>query len=148
MFTILEAQQQVTANLANFAYDPINYEFLKKAKAHDLFLEVLPHSDEKLVLHGIAGLCNFVTDKLIRDYVIRSGGIRPILKLLRHSNKDIVINALTTLIFLNTEESKSDIFAKENINRVKDLVKTDNKRVQNVANLFLENANTPLFNTR
>lgn len=55
----LEAKEQVTANLANFAYDPINYDFLKRVKAFDLFLELLDDVNPILVGHGIAGLCNF-----------------------------------------------------------------------------------------
>ena len=33
-----EAKLQVLANLANFAYDPINYEYIRHLKIIDLFL--------------------------------------------------------------------------------------------------------------
>jgi len=33
-----EAKLQVLANLANFAYDPINYEYLRQLNVVDLFL--------------------------------------------------------------------------------------------------------------
>ena len=33
-----EAKHQVLANLANFAYDPINYEHIRKLNILDLFL--------------------------------------------------------------------------------------------------------------
>lgn len=33
-----ESKEQVLANLANFAYDPINYEHFKKLNVVDLFL--------------------------------------------------------------------------------------------------------------
>jgi armadillo repeat-containing protein 7 len=56
-----EANEQVTANLANFAYDPLNYEYLKNAKAVDLFLELLDSPSNRLTLHGIAGICNLCT---------------------------------------------------------------------------------------
>lgn len=36
-----EAKQQVLANLANFAYDPINYEHLWQANAIDLFISMV-----------------------------------------------------------------------------------------------------------
>lgn len=55
---IAEAQEQVTANLANFSYDPLNYEYLRDAKAVELFLQLLSSPNPHLVLHGIAGLCN------------------------------------------------------------------------------------------
>lgn len=60
-----EAQEQVTANLSNFAYDPINYTYLKSASAIELFLDLLDHQNSKLVLHGIAGLCNLCLGKKI-----------------------------------------------------------------------------------
>lgn len=55
---IPEAQEQVTANLANFSYDPLNYEYLKDSNAIELFLQLLSSSNPNLTLHGIAGLCN------------------------------------------------------------------------------------------
>lgn len=62
---IAEAQQQVTANLANFAYDPINYQFLKDASAIDLFIQLLASPNPQLQLHGSAGICNIVPGKAI-----------------------------------------------------------------------------------
>lgn len=54
----LEAQEQVTANLANFAYDPLNWAYLKTADTLKLFIELLETPNENLNLHGTAGLCN------------------------------------------------------------------------------------------
>lgn len=48
----------MTANLANFSYDPLNFPYLTEARAVDLFLQLLGSPNEKLILHGIAGLCN------------------------------------------------------------------------------------------
>lgn len=56
--TNLEAQIQVTANLANFAYDPINYDHLRHSAVPLLFVELLRSLEPRLVLNGIAGLCN------------------------------------------------------------------------------------------
>ncbi|KAH8353801.1 hypothetical protein KR084_001639 [Drosophila pseudotakahashii] len=56
--TNIEAQEQVTANLANFAYDPINWPHLLEADALDVFLASLESQDQALKLHGIAALCN------------------------------------------------------------------------------------------
>lgn len=55
---IAEAKEQVSANLANFAYDPINYTYLREASAIELFIELLSSDNQLLVRHGIAGLCN------------------------------------------------------------------------------------------
>lgn len=57
-FYFSESQEQVTANLANFAYDPINFEYLKDALAIELFLDLLTNVNAKLIRHGLAGLCN------------------------------------------------------------------------------------------
>ncbi|KAH8356023.1 hypothetical protein KR200_007684 [Drosophila serrata] len=56
--TNVEAQEQVTANLANFAYDPINWPHLIEADALDVFVATLNSQDQHLKLHGIAALCN------------------------------------------------------------------------------------------
>ncbi|CAB0008482.1 unnamed protein product [Nesidiocoris tenuis] len=53
-----EAKRQVLANLANFAYDPINYEWLRNLDVVQLFLEELASADEKIVEFAIGGLCN------------------------------------------------------------------------------------------
>lgn len=65
---IAEAQEQVTANLANFSYDPLNFTYLTDAKAVDLFINLLGSPNEKLVLHGIAGLCNICLGKQCGTY--------------------------------------------------------------------------------
>uniref|UniRef100_A0A669QJG2 Armadillo repeat containing 7 n=1 Tax=Phasianus colchicus TaxID=9054 RepID=A0A669QJG2_PHACC len=44
-----EAKQQVLANLANFAYDPRNYEHLRQLQVLDLFLDMLAEDNETLV---------------------------------------------------------------------------------------------------
>lgn len=54
----------MTANLANFSYDPLNFPYLTEAKAVDLFLQLLASPNEKLILHGIAGLCNLCLGNL------------------------------------------------------------------------------------
>ncbi|XP_016948334.1 uncharacterized protein LOC108023396 [Drosophila biarmipes] len=67
--TNIEAQQQVTANLANFAYDPINWPHLLEAEALDVFLASLESQDQPLKLHGIAGLCNICLDKTAVKFI-------------------------------------------------------------------------------
>lgn len=59
----LEAKEQVTANLANFSYDPINYKFLRKNEIINLFLELLSSPNNVLALNGISGICNLCLGK-------------------------------------------------------------------------------------
>lgn len=63
-----EAQEQVSANLANFAYDPLNFDYLKESKAVELFLQLLHSPNPNLKLHGIAGLCNICLGKFQLDH--------------------------------------------------------------------------------
>ncbi|XP_017016703.1 uncharacterized protein [Drosophila kikkawai] len=67
--TNIEAQEQVTANLANFAYDPINWPYLLEADALDVFVASLESQDQHLKLHGIAALCNICLDKSAAKFI-------------------------------------------------------------------------------
>uniref|UniRef100_A0A182YLJ1 MaoC-like domain-containing protein n=1 Tax=Anopheles stephensi TaxID=30069 RepID=A0A182YLJ1_ANOST len=103
----IEAQQQVTANLANFAYDPINWKFLRDAKAHELFYEIIQQSlqgvvDRLLVLHSIVGLTNLSLDPVIAEYIERSNGLGQLRAVLEKYQTDceIVCNTLTCCSFL------------------------------------------------
>ncbi|XP_060058710.1 armadillo repeat-containing protein 7 isoform X2 [Erinaceus europaeus] len=44
-----DAKEQVLANLANFAYDPGNYQHLRQLQVLDLFLDSLSEENETLV---------------------------------------------------------------------------------------------------
>ncbi|CAI5495909.1 unnamed protein product [Closterium sp. Naga37s-1] len=57
-----EAKEQIVANLANFAYDPINYDHLRKLNVLELFLDCLTEENAKLVDFGMGGLCNVAAD--------------------------------------------------------------------------------------
>nr|XP_020858193.1 armadillo repeat-containing protein 7 isoform X2 [Phascolarctos cinereus] len=48
-----EAKEQVLANLANFAYDPNNYQYLRELQVLDLFLDVLSEDSDTLVEFAI-----------------------------------------------------------------------------------------------
>lgn len=51
--TSSEAKEQVLANLANFAYDPNNMEYLKELQVTDLFLDMLTEKNENFVEFGM-----------------------------------------------------------------------------------------------
>lgn len=48
-----EAKEQVLANLANFAYDPKNIDYLKELQVIDLFLDMLTEENENFVEFGM-----------------------------------------------------------------------------------------------
>ena len=58
LFHITDAKEQVLANLANFSYDPVNYDYLRELKVTTLFLETLSENNKTLVRFAIAGICN------------------------------------------------------------------------------------------
>jgi KaiC/GvpD/RAD55 family RecA-like ATPase len=67
---ISEAKEQVLANLANFAYDPINYEFLRKLNVIDLFLDQLSEENTNFVQFGLGGLCNLALGNCAFVYIL------------------------------------------------------------------------------
>jgi KaiC/GvpD/RAD55 family RecA-like ATPase len=67
---VSEAKEQVLANLANFAYDPINYEFLRKLNVIDLFLDQLSEENTNFVRIGLGGLCNLALGNCASVYVL------------------------------------------------------------------------------
>lgn len=52
-FSDADAKEQVLANLANFAYDPGNYQYLRQLQVLDLFLDSLSEENETLVEFAI-----------------------------------------------------------------------------------------------
>nr|XP_013110142.1 unnamed protein product [Stomoxys calcitrans] len=134
------AQEQVTANLANFAYDPLNWPFLIKADAVKLFLEILEERNERLQLHGIAGLTNICLDDDIYKYFNNPEVIQQIHRLfLASSNQEILINCCTIYQFL-AKDNKSNILPAEILLRVQN-INTDSKgkniRLSNITSLLL-----------
>ncbi|KAH9725125.1 ARM repeat superfamily protein [Citrus sinensis] len=53
-----ERKEKIVANLANFAYDPYNYTFLRQLNVLELFLDCITEPNEKLVEFGVGGICN------------------------------------------------------------------------------------------
>ena len=95
------------ANLGNFAYDPINYEYFRKLNIFDLFLDVLAEeTDEKMIEFAIGGICNGCLDKLNKDFLIENDAINIVAKHLTSSQEETVLSAITTLMYLTTSQTK------------------------------------------
>ncbi|XP_046568982.1 armadillo repeat-containing protein 7-like [Haliotis rubra] len=133
-----EAKQQVLANLANFAYDPINYDYFRKLNVLDLFLDALDESDEKLVEFGVGGLCNCVLDKLNKEYILQNGGVALVINCLSSPVEETVLSAITTLMYLITNESKQEITALPVVECMLRFSRSLNKRLSNLALVFLQ----------
>lgn len=102
-----EYRLQVLANLANFAYDPINYEHFRKLNILDLFLDVVAEdTDDKAIEFAIGGVCNCCLDKLNKQYLVENDGVELAVKCLSSANEETVLSAITTLMYLTTPQTK------------------------------------------
>lgn len=133
----MEAKIQVMGNLANFAYDPINYEYMQALNVMDLFLDGLEESEETLVEFAIGGLCNACNDKDNKKHIIDNGGIDLVIKCLSRQTEETVLSAITTLMYLITPETKSDILTLPVVECMLRLSDSASSRLKNLAMLFV-----------
>ncbi|XP_062826669.1 armadillo repeat-containing protein 7 isoform X1 [Anolis carolinensis] len=133
-----EAKEQVLANLANFAYDPKNYGYLRQLKVLDLFLDMLTEDNETLVEFALGGLCNLCLDKINKDYIVEADGVSAVVNCLSSSNEETVLSAITTLMYLTTPQSRQQITALPVIECMLRFSVSTSKRLQNLATIFLE----------
>ncbi|CAG8443732.1 23674_t:CDS:2 [Dentiscutata erythropus] len=134
-----EAKYQILANLVNFAYDPINYNWLWQLNVVDLFLDTLTESDEKLKEFGLGGLCNLCLEKRNKEHIINYDGVPLIIQCLHDKNEEIMLSAITTLMFLLTDnEENEDILSESVKKRLEHLAQLENKRLKNLATIFLQ----------
>ncbi|XP_061472111.1 armadillo repeat-containing protein 7 isoform X1 [Rhineura floridana] len=139
-----EAKEQVLANLANFAYDPKNYEYLRQLRVLDLFLDMLTEDNETLVEFALGGLCNLCLDKINKDYILEANGVAAVVSSLSSSNEETVMSAVTTLMYLTTPQSRQQITALPVVECMLRFSLSANRRLQNLATVFLEDYCTPL----
>ncbi|XP_053309240.1 armadillo repeat-containing protein 7 [Spea bombifrons] len=133
-----EAKEQILANLANFAYDPCNYQDLRQLQVIDLFLDMLTEENETLVEFGIGGLCNLCLDKANKSHVLSSGGLKLIINCLSSRREETVLSALTTLMYLCTPASCADITTPAVVECMVRFSLSSNCRIRNLATIFLE----------
>lgn len=60
------------ANLANFAYDPINYQWFRRLKIIDVFLNQASEGTPTLKSFAVSGLCNLALGKCCNESLILS----------------------------------------------------------------------------
>lgn len=105
-----EFKLQILANLANFAYDPINYEHFRKLNILDLFLDVVAEEiDDKMIEYAMGGICNCCLDPVNMRYLIENDGVELTVKCLGSENEETVLSAITTLIYITTPETKKGL---------------------------------------
>ncbi|XP_033125649.1 armadillo repeat-containing protein 7-like [Anneissia japonica] len=129
-------KRQIIANLANFAYDPVNFVYLQQLNVIDLFFDSL--SEDNLAEFAIGGLCNIALDKQCKEYILQNDGVKLLTDCLSNHNEEVVLSAITTLMFLVTPASKPEITAPEIVACMQRFSRSTNCRLSNLATIFME----------
>ena len=91
--------------MANFAYDPLNYHYLRELKVIEIFIENLGSPNTSTVEYSVKGLCNLACDPTNQEVIFKYNGLAPIKRLLDDERPDIILPSLTLLFFLVTPSS-------------------------------------------
>ncbi len=155
-----DKREQVLANLANFAYDPINYEYFRRFNVMDIFIKNLKEFynnraeftaslNERKLNFSLSGICNLCLDVRNKEYLLKSDLISMIyfcLTRISKDNEEILLVLITTLVFLFDENTKTEILLNRNGNLlIKSLCDSASKRISNIAKVFIDdyiNGNT------
>lgn len=139
-----DAKCQVLANLANFAYDPINYVYIRDVGVLDIFIHVLKNEqNDRLINFAASGICNLCIDPDNVEYILNHAAIKPITKLLKSAHNETVADAVTICIYLFNSRAKTAINTPEIIQDMQNLKNSNNnnKVVSNLADIFLDDVN-------
>ncbi|ELR24934.1 armadillo repeat containing 7 isoform 1 family protein [Acanthamoeba castellanii str. Neff] len=136
----LRAKEQVLANLANFAYDPVNYDHLRRLNVVDLFLDALAEPPQQAALHefAITGLCNLCPDPQFARLIIDNDGVPAVVGCLSSTNIETVLAAIATLYYLLSPVSKNVVGTSAVVGCMEQYAAAKNVRLHNAATLFLE----------
>jgi hypothetical protein len=139
-----ENKLQILANLANFSYDPINYNYLRQLNIIDLFLDCLQmHTNDDFVHYALAGLCNMSTDKMNSELIVKKNPMILIVlvKCLFSNRLEIVVNSMVVLMFLSDhhEQIKTELIQRNEIQQcLEKYSQSKDRRLSNMAKLFLQ----------
>jgi hypothetical protein len=168
-----EYREQILANLGNFAYDPINYEYFRRFSVLDLFLTNLREfvstsaretlgSYSKRLSFSIGGICNICLDEKSKEYLLRQNTVSLMLTCLsklvavsqnEEEHLETVLNIITARLFLfdvNTGRQISE-FSDVNISLsalMSQFCSSRNKRLANLAMVFTEDCLRPFTQTK
>ncbi|MED6110593.1 hypothetical protein PIB30_044513 [Stylosanthes scabra] len=133
-------RERILANLANFAYDPYNYNFLRQLNVLELFLDCMTEPNEKLVEFGVGGICNSCADPANVALVSKFGGIPLIIQCLSSPVRNTVNYALGALYYICNESNKEEILKPEVVDAIKRYAAAEevSASFSNLAKAFLE----------
>ncbi|KAF3793839.1 Armadillo repeat-containing protein 7 [Nymphaea thermarum] len=135
-----ESKEKIVAHLANFAYDPYNYDFLRRLNVMELFLDCITEPNEKLIEFGVGGICNACVDPSNAQMIVQSGGIPLIIQCLSSPVKNTVNSALAALYYLCDPGTKTEILKPEVIELIRRYSRAEavNVTFSNLAKAFLD----------
>lgn len=141
-----ETKEKVVANLANFAYDPYNYTFLRQLNVIELFLDCLTEPNERLVEFGVGGICNACADPTNAAVVIQCGGIPLVIQCLSSPVRNTVSYALGALYYLCNPSTEEEILKPEVVEVIQKFADAGavNVSFRNLARTFLDKHVTKL----
>ncbi|MCO5600004.1 hypothetical protein L7F22_054112 [Adiantum nelumboides] len=135
-----DSKCNIVAHLANFSYDPFNYEYFRKLHILDLFLDCLTEPSTQMVEYGVAGICNCCPDPANASIIVRNEGIPLIIACLSNPSGKTVLYAVTALYYLCTPLTRAGILVPavvEQINNFAESTSTD-IQLRNTAKAFVE----------
>lgn len=132
----LEDKLQVLGNLANFAYDPINHDFLKQVGAIDLFIDNLAENHIQITQFSLTGISNLCANADLVEFILSRFGHEVIANCLLSLDTETVLASLTCLYYLAFDHR--DIIDQQLIKCVSSLRNSSEKRLQVLATVFLE----------
>jgi len=135
-----ESKEKIAANLANFAYDPFNYAFMRQLNVLELFLDCITEPNERLIEFGIGGICNSCVDPANALVIVQCGGIPLIIQCLSSPVRNTVIYALGALYYLCNPATKKEILKPDVVRIIREYAAAGavNTSFSNMANAFLE----------
>ncbi|XP_004301610.1 PREDICTED: armadillo repeat-containing protein 7-like [Fragaria vesca subsp. vesca] len=142
-----ESKEKIVANLANFAYDPYNYTYLRQLNVVELFLDRITEPNEKLLEFGVGGICNCCPDPANAAIVTQSGGIPLVIQCLSSpvSNPPLPVRntvnyAIGSLYYLCNTSNKEEIMKPEVVDIMKRYAAAEGASVSfsNLAKAFLD----------
>ncbi|CAN6300040.1 unnamed protein product, partial [Urochloa humidicola] len=135
-----ESKEKIVANLANFAYDPFNYAFMRQLNVLELFLDCITEPNERLIEFGIGGICNSCVDPANASVIVQCGGIPLVIQCLSSPVRNTVTYALGALYYLCNPSTKKEILKPDVLRIIREYAAAGavNISFSNVANAFLE----------
>ncbi|CAK1548416.1 unnamed protein product [Leptosia nina] len=134
----LDSKSQVLANLANFAYDPINFAYIRDVGVFDVFLYVIKNECNIQLLHfATTGICNLCSDPVNLDYLIEHSGVKSLVVLLNSNHTEIIPDIIATFIYLfNNGRRTGD--NTEIMQKIETLKQSQDKVISNLATVFMD----------